>query len=175
MKIIRIALLSFLISAVTFAPVDLAQSNAVIARANNASGTLFVGTGTFIAYATTSTTGANPNAPLTLSNSSGAQYFYIRNTGTIAITAVTATISYAGNPSTTTLLYCNEQVLFSARHTCSNGTSTSSPTTGTVSIPLSIQPNSWYEFELDLKKAATPTISVSVSSSQIRPGITTNS
>ena len=143
MKTIRIALLSFLIAAVTFAPVDLAQSNALVARANNASGTLSVGTGTFIAYATTSSSGANPNAPLTLSNTSGAQYFYIRSTGTIAITAVTATISYAGTPSTTTLLYCNEQVTFSARHTCSSGSSTSLPTTGTFSISLSIQPNSW--------------------------------
>jgi len=175
MKYIRIALLSFLIAAVTFAPFDLAQSNALIARANNASGTLSVGSGTFIAYATTSSTGSNPNAPLTLSNTKGAQYFYIRNTGTFAITAVTATISYAGNPSTTTLLYCNEQIAFSARRTCSSGSSTSSPTAGTFSIPLSIQPNSWYEFEIDPKKTATPTISLTVSSSQIRPRITTNS
>ena len=175
MKTIRIALLSFLIAAVTFAPVDLAQSNALVARANNASGVLSVGTGTFIAYATTSSSGAKPNAPLTLLNSNGAQYFYIRNTGTIAITAVTVNLSYTSSTGATTFQHCNAQVVFSALNTCASGTSTSLSTSGTFAFSLSIQPNSWYEFELDPNKKTTPTISVTVSSSQIRPGFTTNS
>ena len=176
MKYIRIALLSFLMAAVTFSPLDLTLSNATGTTAKSASGTLSVGTGTFIAYATTTSSGANPNAPLTLSNSNGAQYFYIRNTGTIAITAVTLTISYTGNPNATTLVHCNEQITFRALSTCTSVSSTSSATTsGTFAISLSVQPNSWYEFELAPSKKVTPTIGVTVSSSQLRSRITTNS
>ena len=141
--------------------------------ATSSGGPTSVNSASIIAYATDSTTGTNPNgANLTLLNSNVPQYFYIRNTGTVEILALTLNISYSTTPAKRSLLHCPQNVLFSAVSTCSTGTSTLISTLG--AITLNVLPGSWYAFEFDPKKVTTATISVSVASSQIRSATTTS-
>ncbi len=42
-------------------------------------------------------------------------------------------------------------------------------------VTLAFTSNSWLQFQFDTSKIVTPTVNVSVTSTQIRPGITTNS
>jgi hypothetical protein len=130
------------------------------------------GSARFIAYATTSPTGVNPTAALVLSNSSSAQYFYIRNTGTISISAFTITLSYSSGPGTVTLFHCDQGVAFSGSSCVSGNGKVSISQSGSVSLVL--PSNSWYAFELNPKNSVTPTVSISVSSSQIRSPIISN-
>lgn len=142
--------------------------------ATSASGSTSISSGTIIAYPTTSTTGANPNGTaLTLANTSLPQYFYIRNTGTLEIVSVTITISYSSTTAKKSFLHCEQNVLFSTTNTCASGSSTTVAGSGNISLNLTA--GSWYAFEIDAKKVVTPTISVSVSSIQIRAVVNTNS
>jgi hypothetical protein len=133
-----------------------------------------VSSGSIIVYPTATTTGANPNgAALTLLNTNQAQYFYIRNTGTVRIVSLTITISYSSAGAKTSFHHCGENILFSGLNTCASGSTTLVPNSGTT--PLNLSPGSWYAFEIDTKKTVTPTISVTVSTSQIRPALDTSS
>lgn len=142
--------------------------------ATSASAATNISTGTIIAYPSASTSGANPNGTaLTLANTSLPQYFYVLNAGSIEIVSVTITISYSSTTAKKTFLHCGQNVLFSATNTCASG----SPVTvaGSGSVSLNLTPGSWYAFEIDAKKVVTPTISVSVSSAEIRSAINSNS
>lgn len=145
-----------------------------VPQASISGGPTSIGSASIIAYATRTTTGANPNGvALTLNNTNQPQYFYIRNTGNVLISGVTIGISYSAAPSRTAFLHCNQNVLFTSATTCASGSTTSIP--GAGSITLSLAAGSWYAFEIDTKKTTTPTVSVSISTSQIRPAIITNS
>lgn len=179
MTLVRAALISFFISCITFFPMEVLSAGAVPQAIANSSSSnpagLSIGTGSFIAYAATSPTGPNPGgAALTLTKSAAAQYFYVRNTGTIDITSFSIAVTYDTGPGPVTLDRCDVGVSFSGVNTCSTGSKTAMPIVSGV-MTLSLPPNSWVEFELDPKKNVLPTISVSVSSSQIRSSMTTNS
>jgi hypothetical protein len=142
--------------------------------ATTASAATSVSTGTIIAYPSISTTGANPNGTaLTLANTSLPQYFYVLNSGSIEIVSVTITISYSSTTAKKSFLHCGQYVLFAGTNTCASGI----PVTvaGSGAVTLNLTPGSWYAFEIDAKKVVTPTISVSVSSAQIRAAINSNS
>jgi len=179
MTFIRTALISFIFAISTFLPSVLIPANAdLMATADTLASTptsLSVGSGSFILYATVTPTGANPaGTALTLTKTTAAQYFYVRNTGTLAVVKFTINITYDAGPGPVTIDRCYEQVSFSALNTCAIGTKTPVSISGGV-ITLTIPPYSWFAFELDPKKNVLPVISISVSSSQIRTPITTNS
>jgi len=145
-----------------------------VPHASIAGGPTSITSASIIAYATSTTTGSNPNgAALTLNNTNQPQYFYIRNTGNVLISGVTIGISYSANPNTTVFLHCNQNVLFVSATTCATGSTTSMAGAGTIT--LSLAAGSWYAFEIDPRRTTRPTVSVSISSSQIRPAVVTNS
>lgn len=178
MTITRLALSSFLVACFTLIPSNLTPADADLAAlAQNTSSPQSISTASFVVYATSSANGANPNgAALTLANTRDAQYFYVRNTGTVNIVAFSISVTYSVTPARTEFYRCDADVVFSAISTCASGTRTTlTNSTNTIALSNPLSPNSWIAFELDPKKLTTPTISVSVSSSQIRPGITINS
>lgn len=131
-------------------------------------------TDSIIAFPALTSSGANPNGlALTLANTSLPQYFYVRNTGSIDIVAITITVTYSSTTAKKTFLHCNQNTAFSGTNTCASGSSTLVNGSGVLSINL--VSGSWYAFEIDAKKVVTPTISVSVSTSQIRTVLNTNS
>ncbi len=170
---VRTALTSLLVICLALLPAIWDAAGASAATAGNSS-KINVSTSTFIAYATTSPTGVNPNGgPLVMSNSTGAQYFYIRNTGSTALSMVTLSLTYTSAPAKTAFYRCDAGVAFSSLNTCASGSRTT--VNASVALSLSMQPGTWYAFELDPKRLTTPTVAVSVSSTQIRSPITTNS
>lgn len=174
MKLTRAALLSFLVAVISFLPTFLVPIQASTAAiANNATGILSASTGTFTVYAATSPTGASTGVPLTMSNTPNDQYPYIRNTGSVAVARFTLTITTSPVQSFT-LLRCALNVAFKSPNTCVSGSSTAVSISGGV-VTLTIPANSWYDLDFKPNKGTTPTFSVSVSSSQIRSAITTNS
>lgn len=179
MNLIRATLISFFVAVLTFMPTELMVAGADLqatadSSAVNVAG-LSIASGTFIAYATTSPTGANPNGtPLTLSRTSDAQYFYVRNAGSTSLVQFSISITYSAGPGPVTIDRCDIGVSFNNLNTCATGTKTVVTITSGV-ITLTIPPNNWFQFELDPKKTVLPVISVSVSSSQLRPATVTNS
>jgi hypothetical protein len=135
--------------------------------------TSFTNSARFIAYATRSVSGANPLAALVLSNSATAQNFYIRNTGTVSISSFTITLSYSSGQGAVTFYHCDLGVAFSGSSCASGKGKVITAQSGSVS--LVIPAGSWYAFQLDPKKLTTPTVSITVSSSQIRSPIILNS
>jgi len=175
-KVTRAALLAFLVAVFTFFPSELIPADArpTAVTQNDLSATS-ISSATFVVYATTTPTGANPGGtPLTLNNTSSAQYFYVRNTGTVSVDRFSMSITYSVGSGSVTIDRCNVNVAFSGTNTCATGAKTSMTISAGV-LTLSIPPNSWFAFELDPKKTVTPTVSVSVSSTQIRPAVITNS
>jgi hypothetical protein len=173
MKPLSLALLLALFAVALASPAGLAIAAPPAAQAN--SDVQNLSSATFIAYATTTTSGANPNGvALTLSNSNSRQTFYIRNTGTLAIRRISLTITYSVSPGTTTLFRCNVGVLFQTGNndTCASAGNTS--VSASTSLTLAINPGSWYAFRLNPQNTTTPTISVSVSSAQIRLPVVSN-
>lgn len=171
-KSLRAALISTFSILISLSP-WISSSAQASQRATATGVTSSASSATFIAYATTSASGGNPNgAALVLSNTTAAQYFYVRNTGTVAISMVSLGITYTAIPAKTAFYRCEAGVTFSALNTCASGVRTSILTSGTLALNLA--PGSWYAFELDPKKLTTPTVSISVSSSQIRSPIFSN-
>jgi len=175
-KLARATFLSFLVAVFTFLPTGLIPADAELqATATSNVAATSLSTGTFVVYATRTPTGANPNGTaLVLSRTSAAQYFYVRNTGSIAVTRFTIMLTYDGGPGNTTIDRCNVGVAFTSLNTCASGSRTAMTITNSV-ITLTIQPNTWFAFELDPRKTVTPTVNISVASSQIRSPIVTNS
>lgn len=168
MRLIRLSLILVFLAVALAAPSATAVAVAT-STAQAASGVHSFSSGTFIAYATATTAGANPNGvALTLSNSKGLQTFYVRNTGTLATRAISLSVSYSSPPGTTALLRCDVDVLFASANNdnCVSGSSTS--VTASASLTLALNPGSWYAFRLNPQNRTAPTISVSVSSAQIQ-------
>jgi hypothetical protein len=175
-KTTRAALLSFLVAVFTFFPTELIPADAgATARASNNVTATSISSASFVVYATATPTGANPaGTALTLNNTSAAQYFYVRNTGTVSVARFSIAITYSGGPGTVTIDRCGANIAFSGTNTCASGTKTTMTISAGV-MTLTIPANTWFAFELDPRKTVTPTISVSVSSTQIRPAVITNS
>ena len=151
-------------------PISPAQAQT---KSTGVGGPTSVTSGQILGYPTVTAAGANPNgAALVLANSNAAQAFYIRNTGTFAFISVTITISYSAPSGTVTFLRCSQNVAFLTATTCVSG-STTAVVAGVVALGLAA--GSWYEFEIDPRNKTTPTVSVSISTSQIRAAVTTNS
>ena len=175
MKLVRAALFSFLSACMTFIPISLTSAEAgLAAMAENSGTSQSLNTASFVVYATNSSSGANPGTALILSRTSNAQFFYLRNAGGIDFVKLSMLITYDATPGTVTLRRCNLGVAFSSTNTCSSGPTTTVTITSGV-VMLAFPSNSWFQFQIGTNKTVTPTISVSISSSQIRPGITTNS
>lgn len=178
MTITKVAFSSFLVACMTLIPSNLNPADAnLAAAAQNTSSPQSMSSATFVVYATSSSSGANPQGvALTLSNTRDAQYFYVRNTGTVNIMAFSISVTYSVTPARTEFYQCDAGVVFSALNTCASGTRTTlTNSTNTIALSNPLSPNSWIAFELDPKKLTTPTISVSVSSTQIRPALTIDS
>lgn len=178
MKFTRVAFSSFLVACMTLIPSNLNPADAdLAAAAENTSSPQSMSSASFVVYATSSSSGANPNGvALTLSNTRDAQYFYVRNTGSVDIIAFSIAVTYTVTPARTEFYRCDAGVIFSALNTCASGIRTTlTNSTHTIALPNPLPPNSWVAFELDPKKLTTPTISVSVSSTQIRPALTIDS
>jgi hypothetical protein len=172
-KSLRTVLTSLLVIVISLLPSSFENVQAAsAARANQT--TAGISSATFIAYATTSPTGANPNgSQLTLLNKTASQYFYIRNTGTVTISAITLNVSYTQVPAKTSFYHCALGVAFISLNTCASGIRAS--ITGSGIVIITLPPNSWFALELDPKRLTTPSISVSISSSQIRSPLSLNS
>ena len=169
----KVALTSLLVACAALPP---GAAHAAGAGTTTATGdaTTAISTSTFIAYATTSPTGsAAGGAGLVLAQTTAAQYFFVRNTGTTAISAVSLAVTYSSTPAKTDFSRCDPGVAFTSIGTCASGTRTA--VTAAAALTLSMQPGSWYAFELDPKRMTTPTVGVSVSSTQIRSALTSNS
>lgn len=174
MKLIRAALLSFLIATISFLPSFLISAQAITnAISTNSSGAMSVSTATFNAYATTSASGASTGAPLTMNASSGDQYPYIRNTGNTDITGFMMTITTSPVHSFT-LKRCALNVAFKSPNTCVSGSVTTVSIAGGA-VTLAIPAGSWYAFDFKPSKSTTPTFDISVTSSQIGLPTITNS
>jgi hypothetical protein len=175
-KTTRAALLSFLVAVFTFFPTELIPADAgATAGANNNVAATSISSASFIVYATATPTGANPaGTALTLNNTSAAQYFYVRNTGTVNVARFSITISYSGGTGGVTIDRCNANVAFSSLNTCASGSKTVMTISGGV-MTLTIPTNTWFAFELDPQRTVRPVVSITVSSTQIRPAVTTNS
>ena len=164
--------LSLILLSVLATTSGVASANTIATSAAGLTST--ISSASIIVYPTTSTTGSNPEGTaLILANTNQAQYFYIRNTGSVRIVSISIDVSYSSTGAKTSFLHCGQDVLFSALNTCASGTTTLIPNSGSINLDLS--PGNWYAFELDTKKTVTPTISVTVSTSQIRPALDTNS
>ena len=175
MKLVRVALSTFLFACITLIPFSLTSAEAGLGAVTGNSATpQSLNTASVVLYATSTSSGANSGTALALSRTSNAQFFYLRNTGNVDFVKLSMLITYDNGPGTVTLLRCNLGVTFSSTNTCSSG-STTAVTISSGVVTLAFPSNSWFQFQIDTNKTATPTISVSVSSSQIRPGITTNS
>jgi hypothetical protein len=175
-KLTRATLLSFLVAVFTFFPSELIPADAgATATAQNALVATSISSARFVVYATATPTGANPaGTALTLNNTSAAQYFYVRNTGTVSVDKFSITLTYSGGTGGVTIDRCNANVAFSGLNTCASGSKTTMTISGGV-MTLTIPANTWFAFELDPQKTVRPTVSITVSSTQIRPAITTNS
>ncbi len=175
MKLTRVALSSFLFACMTLIPFGLTSAEAGLgAMTGNSATPQSLNTASFVLYATSSSSGANSGTVLALSRTSNAQFFYSRNTGNVDFVRLSMSITYDNSPDTVTLLRCNVGVAFSGTNTC-RSCSTTTVTISSGVVMLAFPSNSWFQFQIDTNKTATPTISVSISSSQIRPGITTHS
>lgn len=179
MKFVRVALISFLISSVSLFPTAIisadAASQAVANSSSSQPGGTSITTGSFVVIPTLTPLGSNvPGTPLTLSKSSGAQYFYVRNSGNLDVVQFSFSITYDVPSGAVALKRCDTGVSFSGPNTCNTGSATVISVNGGV-VDLLLPPNSWVELEIDTKKKVTPTFSISVSSSQIRSPILTNS
>lgn len=143
-------------------------------NAHSTGGPTSTATVAFIAYPTTSPSGSNPNGvALVLANTKSPQDFYVKNGGTISISSVTMTISMSSGSGKYTLFRCDIDVDFSAGACVSGSTKITVDASNPVTLPTPV--GGWYAFEITPQNKTTPTISVSVSSSQIRAPIITNS
>lgn len=178
MKIKRSTLIAVVVGAITLAPTLLVSAMATLnAHVSNASAQS-VGSGTFKIFPSATAGGAATGA-ITLSNTSAAQFAYIKNSGSIDTAKFTNTVTWAG-VKTTTLKRCPLNTTFSSATSCSDGSTPVTIATGTANaaalvITFTIPAGSYLPISIQPSKTDTPTISTSVSSTQIRTSTVTNS
>ncbi len=179
MRVVRSTLIAAAVGVISLAPTLLVSATAAInAHTNNVSAES-VGTGTFKIYPSATAGGAATGAAITLVNSSAAQFLFIKNSGTIDTARFTNTVTWAG-VKTTTLKNCPLNTTFTSATLCSNSTTPVTIATGTANgaalvVTFTIPAGSYLPISIAPSKADTPTISTSVSSTQIRTATVTNS
>ena len=178
MRIKRSTLIAVVVGAISLAPTLLLSAEAALsARTSNASA-LSVGTGTFKIYPSTTVGGAASGA-ITLINSTTAQFVFIKNSGTINTAKYTNIVTWAAG-KTTTLKNCPLNTTFSSANKCSDNSTPVTIATGTASgtafvVTFTIPAGSYLPISVTPSGTDTPTISTSVSSTQIRTATVTNS
>ena len=179
MRVVRSTLIAAVVGVISLAPTLLVSATAAInARANNVSAES-VGTGTFKIYPSATTGGAATGAAITLVNSNAAQFLFIKNSGTINTAKFTNTVTWTSS-RTTTLKNCPLNTTFTSATLCSNSSVPVSIATGTTSgtalvVTFTIPSGSYLPISITPSGLGTPTISTSVSSTQIRTATVTNS
>jgi hypothetical protein len=172
MRIGRSTFIAAVVGVISLAPTLLVSATAAISAYTANTSALSVGTGTFKIYPSATTGGAATGAAITLIRASGAQFLFIKNSGTIDTAKFTIDITWASS-SSTTLKNCPLNTTFSSATTCSDS---SSPTTifsgissGTAQeVTFAIPAGSYLPISITPSAKDTPTISSSVSSIEIR-------
>lgn len=178
MSIKRSTLIAVVVGAISLAPTLLVSAIAALdARVSNATAQS-VGSGTFIIYPS-ATAGGTASGAITLINSNAAQFAFIKNSGTLDTTKFTNTVTWAGG-KTTTLKRCPLNTTFSSAALCSDGSAPVTIASGTANaaalvVIFTIPAGSYLPISIQPSKTDTPTISTSVSSTQIRIATVTNS
>ena len=179
MSIKRSTLIAVVVGAISLAPTLLVSAMAVLnSRTGNVTAQS-VGSGTFIIYPS-ATAGGTASGAITLINSNAAQFAFIKNSGTLDTAKFTNTVTWS-SAKTTTLKRCPLNTTFTSATVCSDTSTPVTIATGTANaaalivtfaipagsyLPVSVTPNSG---------TVTPTISTSVSSTQIRTATVINS
>lgn len=171
--LIRLVLVGLVIGSGSLAPIQLDVADAATTGRASATTASF-SSGSFRLHATTSPSGAVTGTALVLANSSAAQFFYLRNTGTMQINSFTMTVTGSAGGSIFTYRRCDANVAFTALNTCASGsftTLTLSSNVGTLTIPAGTN----FHIQITPNKTTTPTINITVSRSRASAGTTTNS
>ena len=178
MKFKRSTLIAVVVGAITLAPTLLVSAKAALgAHVSNAT-PQSVGSGTFKIYPSATAGGAAAGS-ITLLSSKNAQFAFINNSGTLDTAKFTITITWALG-KTTTLSRCPLNTTFISAISCSDSSAPVAIATGTASgtaliVTLTIPAGSYLPISVKPSGADTPTISSSVSSTQIRTATVTNS
>ena len=179
MGVVRSTLIAAAVGAISLAPTLLLSATAANnARTNNVSAES-VGTVTFKIYPSATAGGAATGAAITLANVNGAQFAFIKNSGTINTQKFTNIVTWTSG-STTTLKNCPLNTTFTSATLCSNSTTPVTIATGSLSgaalvVTFTIPSGSYLPISVTPSAKDTPTISTSVSSTQIRTATVTNS
>lgn len=171
-SLIRSALASAIIGAISLAPIQLDMADA--ATLGRVTATTSFSSTTFKLHATTTSNGVITGLPLVLSNSNSRQFFYLRNTGGLQIESFTLIVTGSANNSAFTFKRCDNGAYFTGTNACSIGSATAFTLSSDVAS-FSIPAGSNIHIQIIPNKNTTPTISVSVARSQVRSGLTTNS
>ncbi len=166
------ALAAAIVGAISFAPSQLDIANA--AALGQAAATTSFSSATFRLHASPTAGGAITGSALVLSNTDARQYFYLINSGSLPISGFMLSVTGSANNSTFAFRRCEANAVFTGPNACSAGVPiaiTLASDEASFSIPL----NSTFHIQIIANKITTPTINVSVSRSQVRAGITTNS
>ena len=179
MGVVRSTLIAAVVGVISLTPTLLVSATAAISARISNSSTESVGTGTFKIYPSATAGGAATGAAITLSNSSAAQFLFIKNSGTIDTAKFTNTITWTSS-RTTTLKSCPLNTTFQSATLCSNSSAPVTIATGTTSgtalvVTFTIPSGSYLPISVTPSGTGTPTISTSVSSTQIRTATVTNS
>ena len=178
MNVVRSTLIAAAVGVISLAPTLLISAAAAInAHTNNVSAES-IGTGTFKIYPSATVGGAAGGA-IALANVNGAQFAFINNSGTITTAQFTNTVTWSSG-STTKLSRCPLNTTFISATQCSDGSASVVIATGTLSgtglvVTFTIPTGSYLPISVTPSAKATPTISTSVSSTQIRTAVVTNS
>ena len=173
----RSTFIAVVVGAISLAPTLLGSATAAISAYTNNASALSVGTGTFKIYPSATAGGAATGAAITLLNANGAQFLFIKNSGTINTAKFTIQITWASN-SSTTLKNCPLNTTFNSATLCSNASTPVTISSGTSSgtaqvVTFAIPAGSYLPISVTPSGKDTPTISASVSSTQIRTAIVT--
>lgn len=178
MNVVRSTLIAAAVGVISLAPTLLVSATASINALTNNISAESTGTGTFKIYPSTAVGGAAGGA-IALSNSNAAQFAFINNSGTITTAQFTNTVTWSSG-GTTTLSRCPLNTTFTSATVCSDASTPVVIATGTVSgtglvVTFTIPVGSYLPISVKTSGKATPTISTSVSSTQIRSAVVTNS
>ena len=176
LRIKRSTFIAAVVGVISLAPTLLVSAEAALRATTSNSSAESVGTGTFRIYPS-ATVGGVATGAITLARANGAQFLFIKNSGTINTAKFTITITWASS-SSTVLKNCPLNLTFSTAAKCSD---TSSPvafpsaiSSGTAQVvTFAIPAGSYLPISIAPSAIDTPTISASVSSAQIRTATVT--
>ncbi|MCX6430372.1 MAG: hypothetical protein NTX12_05335 [Actinobacteria bacterium] len=136
------------------------------------SSALSVASGKYPVAVVTTTGAANPLAAYVSPTSSATRLFYVKNFGTVAIKAFTLSVT-GTNSATFVIRRCSIGANFTAVNTCSDALTPVTISAG--ALTLSIASGATQSLQFAPSKSTVATVSVSVSTSQVRAPVVTNS